>query len=140
MAVENKGDTNQYIWWATTHLEEKKAFFRNVYNSSEFTKLLDGKDQKAVNLDSGKTWPTRSSSIVGKQRNDRGVISMAVNLPIKLKSPFSLHSVTVHCFCRVSLREPTISCGWPNRKEETNHWSEIPSFSLEISFERQGGW
>ena len=23
MAIENKGDTNQCIWWLTTHMEEK---------------------------------------------------------------------------------------------------------------------
>lgn len=44
----------------------KKAFFRNDYNSNEFTKLMDWKDQKRVNPDSGKICQVKSSSIVGK--------------------------------------------------------------------------
>lgn len=91
MAVENKGDINQYIWWSTTSLEEWSIFFRNDYKSREFTKFLDWKDQKGVvNLDSGKTCQSRSISIVGKYRNDMGMVNMPVNLPIKLKTPFSL--------------------------------------------------
>lgn len=68
VAAENKGDTNQYIWQSTNYQYGggKKAFFRNDYNSNEFTKLMDWKDQKRVNPDSGKICQVKSSSIVGK--------------------------------------------------------------------------
>ena len=78
--------TNIYIWWSTTSIEKKygNAYtYRNVYSSRGFLKLLDRKDWKQVNPDSGKTWQARNGRTVWNM----GVVSMPVNLPTNLKIP-----------------------------------------------------
>ena len=53
----------------TTSIEKKhwNAYtYRNIYSSSDFLKLLDRKDWKQVNPDSGKTWQARNCCTVWK--------------------------------------------------------------------------
>lgn len=61
-----------------------------------------------------------SSTTTGKKMNDMGVVSMQVNLPIKLNIPFSLAVVD-----------------WNRgRKRQATGWPVVSKFSLEISSKR----